>query len=67
MPVDPVTMYEAWCDDEECEWRSVPGRDSGDAEIALSAHMAREHGTPRPLPFGYEYRQADLEAALRGA
>jgi hypothetical protein len=29
--------------------------------------MAREHGTARPLPFGYEYRQADLEAALHGA
>lgn len=60
-------MYEALCDDEECEWQGGPEGDSGDAEINLSVHMAREHGITRPLPFGYEYRQADLEAALRGA
>jgi hypothetical protein len=67
MPVEPLTMYRAYCDDDECEWQGDPGEDSGDAEIALSVHMAREHGAARPLPFGYEYRQADLEAALSGA
>lgn len=74
MPVEPVMtrIYEAYCDlhddDDEnsCDWLwcCEPYGDAGDCEIELCAHMLREHDVHRPLPFGYEYRQGDLDKKL---
>lgn len=80
MPVEPTCVYTAYCDlndgideddpaweDNLCDWSWTCDtlQDDGDCEIELSIHMLVTHGRRRELPYGYEYRQDDLDARLK--